>query len=287
MNILVTGGCGFLGSFLVKKLLEHNHNVTVFDKVGCSKELQKEFGVEIIEGDICNYEEVNQAIKGKEIVFHTAAIVSFHNKLLKLQEAVNITGTKNVMLACLHNNIQKVIHTSSVNAIGFSLDNNPIDEIAPFNWEKYHIGYMNSKYEAEKLILNMVKKDSLPAIIVNPGTIFGKSTFSLVNANSYIINIAKKRIPFYPLGGTNCVGIEDVVKGQLLAMEKGKFGERYILGGENYSYKDLFNLIAEELNIKINILPLNKKLGFFISNILTLFSQVSGLYTFSQKGLFN
>lgn len=276
MNILVTGGCGFLGSAISKKLINRGFNVKVFDKPGCSVQLQKEFGVEIIEGDIRDFEVVRKAIKGNDIVFHVAALLSFEPKMRKIQEEVNVTGTRNVMSACLSENVKKVIHTSTVNAIGFSFHKEVLDESADFNWKPYNLGYMNTKYEAEKIILEMVKDENLPAVIVNPGTIFGKSDFSLLNANSYIINIAKMKVPFYPSGGTNCVAVDDVAEGHILAMEKGKFGERYILGGENYTYKDLFHLIANELKVIPPLFPIKKEFGFLAAETLEIISLFSG-----------
>lgn len=278
MNVLVTGGCGFLGSSIVKKLIYKGFNVKIFDN-----SISNNFkDIEIIEGDIRDYDSIRKAIRSIDIVFHTAAIVSFDPSKKKIQEEINITGTKNVMQVCLENEVQRIIHTSSINAIGFSKKKEILDESAHFNWKPYNLTYMNSKYEAEKIIIEMERFNKLPVVIVNPGTIFGKSNFHNISANEYIINISKNKIPFYPKGGTNCVGIDDVVEGHILAMEKGKLGQKYILGGDNYTYRELFNIIARELNVIPPLLPLSRTFGFFVSDIekiISLFNNRNPLIT--------
>jgi dihydroflavonol-4-reductase len=176
-------------------------------------------------------------------VFHAAALVSYW----KLQRAemydINIGGTINVVRACLKENVGKLVHTSSVAAVGYRKDGLPADESTPFNWDSYDVGYRISKFRAEQEVLKGVQA-GLPAVIVNPSVIIGERDISF-NGGQIVRDVFKKRIFYYIDGGISVVYVGDVVRGHLAAARIGRIGERYLLTGENLTHKQIIDTTVE------------------------------------------
>jgi dihydroflavonol-4-reductase len=156
---------------------------------------------------------------------------------------VNIGGTQNVVRACLDSGIERLVHTSSIAAIGFAEQGPWADESNIFNWESYNVGYRISKHRAEQEVLQGVK-DGLPAVIVNPAIVIGPRDIHF-NGGQIVRDIRKKRLFFYVDGGSNIVYVDDVVRGHIAAARQGRIGERYILCGENLPFRDVFRITAE------------------------------------------
>jgi dihydroflavonol-4-reductase len=155
---------------------------------------------------------------------------------------VNITGTRNIVDACIEMGVERLVHTSSIAAIGFN-PNGPADETNAFNWDPYDVGYRISKLRAEQEIRRGVTF-GLPAIMVNPSIIIGPRDIHF-HGGQIIRDVCNKRIFYYPDGGTNVVYIDDVVRGHIAAARQGRMGERYILGGENMTNKEMLTTTAE------------------------------------------
>jgi dihydroflavonol-4-reductase len=277
MKVLVTGGCGFLGAALARALVERGHQVRVLDRPGASRQGLAGIDPEVLAGDVRDPAQVRRAVRGCAWVFHTAAVVGFWRRNNAQQRDVNVNGTRTVMEACLAEGVERVVHTSSVNALGFPAD--PAvwaDEDTPFNWARFEIGYMDSKRAGDQQVLSLARTGGLPAVIVHPGTIFGPGPASNINANGYLIQIRRGRLPFYPVGGTNCVGLSDVVAGQLLAAERGRNGRRYILGGENLLYRTLFHRIAVLVGGRAPRLPVPELLATGLGRVLEAVSHITG-----------
>ncbi len=244
MKALVTGGRGFLGGAIARELAARGNDVAILD-LPPGKPGRDPAGIACFEGDIRDPIAIRAAVRGRTHVFHAAAILSFWRRRRAFQWDVNVEGTRVVMEAALGEGVSRIVHTSSVNALGYPEDpSRPGDEETPFNWSPLGIGYMDSKRAAEDIVLDLARRRGLPAVIVNPGTIFGSSERAGLNSELYIGNIARGRLRACLEGGANFVGVEDVVSGHLLAAERGRPGERYILGGENLTYKELFAKIA-------------------------------------------
>ncbi len=251
MKCLVTGGTGYLGRALAERLQNDGHRVRILDV------RKGDLFCEYFAGDILVDGDVEKAMKGVDAVFHVAAVVGFWKGKREWQRLVNVEGTRNVMQAALRLQIPKIVYTSTINTLGYAAtDRDVCDETAPYNWGPLDVGYMETKYEAERLVIEMAKNAGLPATIVNPGTIFGGSTGGGLNANRYIELIRARQMPAYPTGGTNCVALEDVVEGHIMAYRKGRHGERYVLGAENLTYRSLFEFIASELGVPAPAIPL-------------------------------
>ncbi len=257
MKVLVTGGTGFLGSHIVKELISKGNEVSIFYKEGSSTINVDDLNVNLHSGDITNLEAVKAAMKNCNQVFHVVGTMMYTRlkKFRQIQYNVNVKGTKTVVDAVLELGIERLIYTSTVNSLGYpeqkGLDTEPGDEETEFNWQKYKLSYFDTKKEAEDHVLNMVEKEGLPAIALLPTTMFGPNDYNF-NAGEYIQRIHESGIPGYTPGGTNVVDVRNVAKGHVLAAEKGKIGETYILGSEqNYSYKQIFEEIAEVIGSKV------------------------------------
>ena len=241
-NVLVTGGTGFIGSNLSTKLLELGCNVYILRRPNSDLRAIKEIDVEHRIGDILDVESLRRAMHGCDTVFHTAAVVTFSRKKRRMQHEVNVVGTRNVVEACLFTGIERLIHTSSIAAIGHPQPGDLATEGTPFNWEQ-PAGYKQSKHLAEKEVLAGVAK-GLNAIIVNPSVVIGERDIHL-HGGQLIKEVKKGRVPFYIEGGMNVVYVGDIVNGHILAAQKGRIGERYILSGHNMTHRDIFRRVAE------------------------------------------
>lgn len=242
-NVLVTGATGFIGSNLVEALLKDGCNVKILRRRESDMQALEGLEAEPCLGDVRDAAAVLNAVKGCDTVFHAAAIVSYWKRERPLMEAVNVGGTRNVVDACLKSGVRRLIHTSSVAAIGFPGHGMTADENTMFNWEPYDIGYRNTKWAAELEIARGVKL-GLDAVMVNPSVVIGPRDIHF-HGGQLIRDIYHKRIFYYVNGGMSVVYVKDVVRGHLLAAKRGRTGERYILGGESLSHREIISTIAE------------------------------------------
>ena len=245
-RVLITGGSGFIGGKLAQTLSDRGFEVRAFYRKGDDDRLLDNRPVEKIEGDINDIPLLTEAAAGCAYVFHTAGNVSFRRTDYDIQYQVNVEGTRSVVQACRHAEVGRLIHTSTVNTLGIPGPEAPVgDENTPFVMQNCPFNYGRTKKMAEDIALAANGPD-LEVVSVNPGTVFGPGDIN-ANAGSYILAIAHTPMLFYPEGGTNCVHVDAVISGHIAAMEKGRPGERYILGGENLTYQEIFTLIARLL----------------------------------------
>lgn len=249
MRILVTGGTGFIGSWLVKRLVQDGHQVRLLHRRGSSLDELTGIDFESSFGDVTDLESVVTAAKGVDGVFHLAGVVGYSKAMLPQMQKVNVTGTEYVIEACKKNDVRKLLHVSSVAAIGASLKPNLLNENSPFTIEHLHLGYFDTKRAAEELVRTAVKQKQIDAVIVNPSTAYGPGD-AKKGSRKVQIKVAQGRFPFYPSGGASIVSIHDVVDGMLKAWQKGRSGERYILSGENLLVRDVFRKIAARAGSK-------------------------------------
>ncbi len=172
-----------------------------------------------------------------DLVFHVAAVASYWRAQREQVYRVNVEGTRIVMEACLAAGVPRVVHTSSVAAIGIPRNNRPANENATFDALSATFAYADSKHCAETVVLQSVAR-GLPAVIVNPGAIYGAGDHNLISG-SMVLELARRSVPLVPDGGLCVVDIDAVVQGHLTAAERGRIGERYILGGENLTLMEI------------------------------------------------
>ncbi len=242
-NVLVTGGTGFIGSNLAAALVQNGCTVRILRRPGSDCRALGNLDVEHALGDVRDKASVKSAMKGCDTVFHTAAIVSYWKKERSVMFDVNIGGTRNVVESCVELGITKLVHTSSIAAIGFPENGTTADESNTFNWERYDVGYRISKFEAEKEVRRGVGQ-GLDAVMVNPSVVIGERDIHF-HGGQLIRDVYRKKIFYYVAGGMNIVYVDDIVRGQILAAERGRSGERYILSGENLTHKEIISTIAD------------------------------------------
>ena len=242
-KILITGGTGFIGSNLASALVHQGYSVRILRRASSDFFNITSLPVEHCIGDLRDVESLRRAIRGCDTVFHTAAMVSFWRPLRALQHEINVTGTRNVVEACLSENVERLVYTSSIAAIGHPSYGELADEATPFNWQNVDNGYKNSKHLAEKEIEIGLGR-GLNAVTVNPALVIGPGDIHF-NGGKIIKTVAKRQALFYIKGGANIVFVDDVVQGHIAAALQGRRGEKYILGGENLSHKEIFQITAE------------------------------------------
>ena len=243
MNVLVTGGSGFVGASLARALVERGDRVRVLRRANSSLVALQGLPVEHVIGDILDPDAVARAVAGCDMVFHSAAISSYWRSRREQVYRTNVEGTRIVMEACLRANVGRVVHTSSCAAIGIAPDGSFADEQTPFDGLSRTFAYADSKRLAEEAVQKVVAR-GLDAVIVNPATVIGAGDV-YVGSGSLVVEIARGRMPVVPPGGMCVVDIDAVVAGHLLAAERGRTGERYILGGENLSHRRIAEIVAE------------------------------------------
>jgi dihydroflavonol-4-reductase len=274
-RVLVTGGSGFIGGRLVRLLADSGCEVRAFYRRGDDARLLSGTSVERIEADICDLDVLVEAMKGCSGVFHTAGNVSFRRRDRKIQHRVNVEGTRAVIAACRRTGVRRLVHTSTVNTLGVPEAGSLGDETTPPDSRLHHIGYVATKRTAETLAL-AANGTGLEVVVVNPGTVFGPGDVN-ANAGSFILAAARLPVLACPPGGTNCVHIDAVTQGHLAAYERGRPGERYILGGENLSYGDMFGIMAEVLGRRPRILSLPSVPAVALAFLLEGLSDAAGL----------
>ena len=273
MKTLVTGATGFIGSTLVRELLKDGVEVRVLVRENSDTRNIDGLDVEKAYGDIRDSESMKSALKGCETFYQTAALYAFWMPDSKVFYDVNVEGTKTALNAALEQGLEKVVYTSTIAAIGFHGADSPANEEAEFNLWETGDHYCRSKYLGEVEALKVCKK-GLPLVIVNPAGPIGVRDIKPTPTGKIIIDVLNKKMPGYIDGGLNFVDVEDVARGHILAAQKGRIGERYILGNANLSVGDYFKLIGEVSGVELPKLripyPVAIALGYgyqFVSNI--------------------
>ena len=247
MKMFITGATGFLGSNLVKKLIECGENVTVLVRKGSDHPFLNGLNVTKVEGDVTDLKSIHNGMKGCTHVYHNAGYLSYSKINLNILMEINVKGTENVCKAALENDIKKLVHVSSTSAIGIPKHKDkPADENYPFHkrWKKNP--YMMTKRLSEEVALGFVD-EGLNVVVVNPSTLYGPGDIK-VHSGEVFKNIDSGILRIAPPGGTGIIAIRDCVYGLMAAMERGEKGQRYILNSENLPLIQLFNTIAELLD---------------------------------------
>ena len=244
--ILVTGASGFLGSSMVESLLEDGHDIRVIIRNPAAHSYSWLKMVEVIQGDINDIKILEKAIKEVDYVIHCAATVTFWKKRKKELMFTNVKGTANVVDVCLEERVEKLVHVSSIAALGKTNDEGLVDEQSKWVRHKTTSGYAESKYRAELEVQRGVA-EGLSAAIVNPGVILGPGA-NWDKGTPGIIKKVDQGLPFYVESMSGLVGLKDVVKATKLVLNSSLTkGERFVLVAENWPQKRLLDTLASLL----------------------------------------
>lgn len=236
---------------MAKKLLDAGHDVHVLLRGSSSSKMELEnLPVQVRLGDITREDSLLDAFREMDSVFHLAGHVGYSRAERQLMELVNVQGTANVVEACIKTNVRRLVHMSSVVAVGAAFyGEKPLNEDSPYTIGHLDLGYFETKRKAEMLVKEASASGRLDAVILNPSTIYGAGD-ARKGSRKTQLKVARGQLPFYTSGGVSIVAVEDVVEATYTAWQRGKNGERYILSGENLLIKDLFQMIAEEADVK-------------------------------------
>jgi dihydroflavonol-4-reductase len=242
--ILVTGANGFLGRNVIDELHGRKHRIRAFVGPGNMAFNMDGKVAEILHGDILDAAAVQQAAEGCDAVIHTAAVTTIWPRRNAVQRKINIDGTANVVEAARKVKIKRMVYVGSATSFGCGSKEDPGDETREYCLSSYGLDYFDSKYEAQKLVLQAARKGDVPAVVVNPTYMFGPYD-SKPGSGTLILGIYHQKLPGGFTGGRNYASAKDVAVGIANALEKGEEGECYILGNENLSYSELYAKISE------------------------------------------
>ncbi|MCI0591231.1 MAG: NAD-dependent epimerase/dehydratase family protein [Gammaproteobacteria bacterium] len=244
MTTLVTGATGFVGSAVARALVDAGKHVRVLVRPTSDRRNLLGRPIDVVEGDLGDRSSLERALVGCKALFHVAADYRLWSiRPEELYEA-NVAGTSNIMLAAACAGVKRIVYTSSVAALGLNPDGSPANETTPVTVNDMIGHYKRSKFLAEAEVRRLVDREGLPAIIVNPSAPIGPRDIKPTPTGRMILDALLDRMPAYVDTGLNLVHVDDVAMGHLLAFQHGRIGERYILGGQNMTLKEILHEVA-------------------------------------------
>jgi dihydroflavonol-4-reductase len=244
MTILVTGATGFVGSAVARRLVSHGFGVRVLVRADSDRRNIEGLDVDVATGDLADRVSLEGAAKGCTALFHVAADYRLWTRDPQRMFATNVDGTREVLRAAAAAGAARIVYTSSVAVLGLRADGEAADEETPVAFADMIGPYKQSKFRAEEEVRRLVAEEGLPAVIVNPSMPVGPGDVKPTPTGRMIVEAASGRVPAYVDSGLNVVHVDDVATGHLLAFERGKLGERYVLGGEDMSLREILGTVA-------------------------------------------
>ncbi len=261
MKSLVTGATGFLGSAVMRRLLEAGHEVRLLVRSNSDRRNIENLPVEITEGDLRDQHSLKKAVEGCDYLFHVAADYRLWVPDPQTMYDINVHGTKALIIAAANAGLKRIVYTSSVAALGLTANGTPADEETPVSLEQIKGHYKRSKYIAEQMVMELTHQHQLSLVIVNPSTPIGPRDIRPTPTGRIVLDTLRNRMPAYVNTGLNIAHVDDIAHGHLLACQKGKTGERYILGGDNLSLlevletlDDIIGLHKKRINLSTNLM---------------------------------
>lgn len=255
-EVLVTGGSGFIGTNLIRRLVERGEKVRVLLRNPVPHAGLQGLPIEIVKGDILDDGSVRLAMQGIERVYHVAGYVNLGPFQAKQLRAINVVGTEIVCRAALAAGVRRVVHTSTVSTMGQGSRQHPADETSVFDHAQLEIPYFITKRDGELAALRSGESGPMEVVVVNPAFVLGAFDVKPTSGELILWAVKSGGLPFYAKGSLNAVDVDDVVDGHIAAMERGRPGERYILGNENLSHQELLVAIADELGLRRPLMPI-------------------------------
>jgi dihydroflavonol-4-reductase len=243
VKALVTGATGFIGSHIVRELVKSGASVRALARKGSDRRNLAGVDAEIIEGDLLDRASLASSLKTCDTLFHAAADYRLWTKNPAAMYAANIGGTENILEEALSAGIEKVVYTSSVGTLGNPGDGTPGNEDTPVTFDDMVGDYKKSKFLAERRAESFLTR-GLPLVIVNPSTPVGPYDIKPTPTGKIIVDFVSRKMPAYLETGLNLIAVEECARGHILAAEKGKIGEKYVLGNEDLMLDQIFGMLS-------------------------------------------
>ena len=250
MTVLVTGGSGFVGSAVIRSLLERGERVRAMTRACSDPALLEGLDIERVHGDLDDPGSLFRAVSGCRALFHVAADYRLWVPAPETIYRTNVEGTRSLMRAAAEAGVERIVYTSSVATLGVTGDARPADEATPASVDDMIGHYKRSKYLAEEAVRSLIEDDGLPAVIVNPSAPIGPRDIKPTPTGRLIVDLARGKLPAVVDTGLNVVHVDDVAAGHLLAFDHGKVGERYILGGDNMHLGEIAKAVADVADVR-------------------------------------
>src|SRR5262244_4475289 len=274
MKVLVTGAAGFLGSHLTRQLVARGADVRVLLRPSSSNRAIADLPLEYITGDLRDAASLDRAMLGVQRVFHVAADYRLWSKRSQDIYDSNVGGTKNLLEAARRSAVEQFIYTSTVATIAVDRPERP-NEFTDAKLDEMVGHYKRSKWLAEKEVLNAAKQ-GFPAIVAMPTTPVGPWDWKPTPTGKIILDFLNGKMPGYVETGLNFVGVEECAAGHLLASEKGEAGERYLLGAENLTLKELLDTLSKITGLAAPSMKIPHGLALGVAYASTAFSRLVG-----------
>ena len=243
MKCFVTGATGFLGSHVARQLLSNGAELRLLVRATSRTENIADLPADRVVGDLRDVESLRRGMSGCEVAFHVAADYRLWSRDGRELYQSNVDGTRNILQAARDSSVRRVVYTSSVATMGFGNNGSVTDERTPVSLTNMIGDYKRSKFMAEQLVIEAARGGQ-DVVMVNPTTPIGERDIKPTPTGRIVVDFLKRKFPAYVDTGLNLVDVKDCANGHLLAMDKAVAGERYILGGENLTLKQILNKLA-------------------------------------------
>ena len=242
MLTLVTGANGFLGAHVIHTLVDHGDTVRAMVRPDRPRNHIRKIGIDLVEGNMLDEESLRRACDGVDSVVHCAAQMGYWSRQDSLQRKVNVEGTSALLRSAQAAGVRRIVHVSSVAAVGASASGEVLDEGTSWNLAERGVNYALTKRLGEERAL-AAAWGGMPVVVVNPSALFGPRLDGRPSSE-LISGITRGRLPWIPPGGISVADVSDVANGVVAALRSGRPGERYILGGHNVTWEQLYTAIA-------------------------------------------
>lgn len=276
MKALVTGATGFVGAAVTRALEKSGIEVRILARRGSDLSNLNDLKVEPVEGDLRNRESLRRALRGCRHLYHVAAHYALWAKDPSIFYEVNVTGTRTLLETAREVGIERTVYCSTIGAIGLPPGGGLGTEDTPVSPSQMAGHYKRSKYLAEQEVLKLAR-EGLPVVIVNPSAPVGEGDIKPTPTGQVIVDFMKGRMWAYIETGLNLVDVDDVAAGHLLAMQKGRLGERYILGNKNLMLREVFDMLGTLTGIKPPSVKLPREAVLPLAHLNHWFAHLTGI----------
>jgi dihydroflavonol-4-reductase len=243
MLVFITGATGFVGSHIAHALADNGADLRLLLRQNSNLKNIADLKADLVTGDLRDPASLEKGIAGCDVLFHVAADYRLWVRDPDEMYSANVDGTRAILDAARKNGVRRVVYTSSVATMGFTQDGAPADESSPVSLDNMIGPYKRSKFMAEQVAIEAAR-GGLDVVIVNPSTPVGERDIKPTPTGRIVVDFLKKKFPAYVDTGLNLVDVKQCAHGHVAALEKGRSGERYILGGENLTLKQILDKLA-------------------------------------------